>query len=1076
MTAIFVRFYNILIKNEYFLKRWLDILDVMIGKGKGMILGMLRIITLIEADLQFIMRIFLREDVEELIENDDRFSKANYGSRQNYSIESAILEKRLIFDNSMLSGKKTIYTITDLQSCYDRQLAEIGGILEESVGKDRSAMKLIAKVIPNWRHYVCTGFGASSTYYGGEEDKLAGTGQGNRFSGDVCRDLSCLIIRNIECKQVGMNIQSKLYGDTIQKVAVAFVDDNDMMSDGDDVNQKMKIIVTEYNDLYTATGGYIEEDKSKYYAYQWVTRSGRKIIKNIDEKVEINGKELKQVECKNTVKTLGVIMGPSLTWDNQFVEMVNKMKEAIGRLKQTEIVVSTAAMYYNMYLSKKVYFGCGIVALTEPQEEILKKIYEPVLLRKMGLSEKFPRSVLYSRKSALGVGLMSPTTIISSLALKMYIGHNRYRSELSKVIRINEENARCFYGYSESMININCQYWPEKMIWSDEIKDKLTKRDLMLHNCVNERSWVSKNKTIMDYAVEYVTERELTKKTLQAINHVRLYKRMLLPCELIGFHGDQVTKEARDTLERSSILWKIQFDEVRKPHKTLIDEWREFITWIKGKRIETIIDFDSFVCTKYEVSDDDRYVKEMTNNSIQYYEVGESRYGRNVYNKIDDIEIDNWRKCIAEMSPGKQLFIYSKFPPNASMESSSVSINTVPFDDEIKASIRQRTIYAATDASVKDSTMGGCWILEDREKSVRKEHTIYHKQWEDNSSGIAEVMVLLELLEVIEQKGRHIEEGRIVIGFDNRQAYRKIMSPIKRINVYAQESGSEIARIKELLTRIKFEVKIMLIKGNDETTDQSEKVILSKLLKECDEKAGEVRTKVASFDAMTNIKYYGNYAIMYKGVIMSRNIQEILRIIDSRQYERKHGQHKLGYKYNFVDIEARNVFKMSDVTPSMIKCSHGFNHYGLRDSLINKEMTEEYCPRCDMVETWDHVIRCAKTLAMRKEFIEKLLLAMLKDRDDVSVNEIMAMCEDIVCYMEAGSEEDYETNQHYVGMKELFRGYVIINWMETDFNSKKYRKLNKILVRQCVHYYNECWKDRNKVMNDDTKQRERLKK
>jgi hypothetical protein len=27
-----------------------------------------------------------------------------------------------------------------------------------------------------------------------------------------------------------------------------------------------------------------------------------------------------------------------------------------------------------------------------------------------------------------------------------------------------------------------------------------------------------------------------------------------------------------------------------------------------------------------------------------------------------------------------------------------------------------------------------------------------------------------------------------------------------------------------------------------------------------------------------------------------------------------------------------------------------------------------------------------------------------------------------------------------------------------------------------VHYYNECWKDRNKVMNDDTKQRERLKK
>ena len=59
MMAILVRFYNILLKNEYFPKHWLNILDVMIGKGKGMILGKLRIITLIEADLQYIMRIFL---------------------------------------------------------------------------------------------------------------------------------------------------------------------------------------------------------------------------------------------------------------------------------------------------------------------------------------------------------------------------------------------------------------------------------------------------------------------------------------------------------------------------------------------------------------------------------------------------------------------------------------------------------------------------------------------------------------------------------------------------------------------------------------------------------------------------------------------------------------------------------------------------------------------------------------------------------------------------------------------------------------------------------------------------------
>lgn len=139
----------------------------MIGKGKGMVLGKLRIIASIEADLQHIMRTHLGDEDQELIENDNRFSKANCGSRRNYSIETALLEKRLIFDNSMILGKETICAITDLQACCDRQLAEIGSIVEESAGRDRAAAKLMSKVIPLWRHYIRTGFGISNLYYGG---------------------------------------------------------------------------------------------------------------------------------------------------------------------------------------------------------------------------------------------------------------------------------------------------------------------------------------------------------------------------------------------------------------------------------------------------------------------------------------------------------------------------------------------------------------------------------------------------------------------------------------------------------------------------------------------------------------------------------------------------------------------------------------------------------------------------------------------------------------------------------------------------------------------------------------------
>ena len=55
---------------------------------------------------------------------------------------------------------------------------------------------------------------------------------------------------------------------------------------------------------------------------------------------------------------------------------------------------------------KSVFFGCGVIELNPREEKELKRIYKEPMLVKLGLSKKFPRIVLYTRKSALGVGLM----------------------------------------------------------------------------------------------------------------------------------------------------------------------------------------------------------------------------------------------------------------------------------------------------------------------------------------------------------------------------------------------------------------------------------------------------------------------------------------------------------------------------------------------------------------------------------------------------------------------------------------------------------------------------------------------
>lgn len=267
MTQILVSYSNMIIANRYCPTRWLKMLDAILGKGKGMIIGKLRTMTLIEADLQCIMRMHLDHDDEEKIESDDRFSKSNCGSRNNHSIETTILEKRLTFDNSPLSGKLAMCHLTDLQSCYDRQLANIGGIVEESVGRDRKAIKLITKVIPNWEHCLSTAFGVSEKHYGGENNALVGTGQGNRFSGDVCRDISCLTMRVIEKENLGMKLKSDIASIEEFSTAVLFVDDDDMITEGREAEQKMQRILEICNELHAATGGHIQNKKCECFAW-----------------------------------------------------------------------------------------------------------------------------------------------------------------------------------------------------------------------------------------------------------------------------------------------------------------------------------------------------------------------------------------------------------------------------------------------------------------------------------------------------------------------------------------------------------------------------------------------------------------------------------------------------------------------------------------------------------------------------------------------------------------------------------------------------------------------------------------
>ena len=187
-VEVLILFCNLVIQKEIVLKRWRSVLDAMLEKGKGPLLGKLRVIDLIEGDLLILVRMHAGLRYENNAKKDRRLSHFNFGSRKHCSIESASLKKSLICDTSKYYDEPRKHLISDLEACYDRQIPAIGGIVEEALGAHRKVMQLKTKTVSTFKLFVCAGFSISGESHGGKYEQLVGTRQGNIVSRAICRD------------------------------------------------------------------------------------------------------------------------------------------------------------------------------------------------------------------------------------------------------------------------------------------------------------------------------------------------------------------------------------------------------------------------------------------------------------------------------------------------------------------------------------------------------------------------------------------------------------------------------------------------------------------------------------------------------------------------------------------------------------------------------------------------------------------------------------------------------------------------------------------------------------------------
>ena len=84
----------------------------------------------------------------------------------------------------------------------------------------------------------------------------------------------------------------------------------------------------------------------------------------------------------------------------------------------------------------------------------------------------------------------------------------------------------------------------------------------------------------------------------------------------------------------------------------------------------------------------------------------------------------------------------------------------------------------------------------------------------------------MELLEVLERKGRHISSGLVIIGFDNRKVYQKIVEEVTKASNYAQDVGTGIVQIQRVIKSISYDIE-----GISERTSKGFRFVHSNAIK-----------------------------------------------------------------------------------------------------------------------------------------------------------------------------------------------------------------------------------------------------
>ena len=1079
-------------EHEVVLDRWKTTVTTLIEKDPGdPKIHRMRAIQIIEAEVQFIAKLFYAKKALANGEKHKQITPEQYGGRSRKQAQSAVLNKVLYHAITRQTKVPAAFMDDDARNCYDRILAALSAVEMRAWGQSYKESEFSINFLENQQYHVRTGVGTSKNYYTySREDPTHGSGQGIGWAGAKFTKSSDLVARILSKTCPGMHFTNPRGTIRVDKNGDWFVDDT-ALGVTSNIMKEVSILKQLEHDqqkhayVLFAMGHKLALDKCSFYLVEFIRDKLEYRIKYIQELpgelklregYDMELKTIKRLQPFTAHRTLGMWVAVDGNNRKQLEVLHKKIDAWCDKIRTRYLSSENTIKAYQGYLEPGLRYALSMTSYTYDECEKMCKKFAPILLNAIGIQRNCARSVLYAPQRYGGYGIRHLYHVQGLEKISFMFMHYRKKDTTGKLIQISMDWTDLELGMGRSFMSLSAKKWHHLATntWLTHLWQYVEDCGMKLKFTKQANRELPRKNDF--YLMDIINQKEISIQDQKIFNEIRIHMKLLSASDIVQCNSDyQILPSIYDgkNVRESTLKWPLTQEFPKEWLKT----WKSLLMSYILPRLR-----HAPLGQWYKPSHQKWPIQTTANKTFlekngilfKLHDTHTSKYLPTAQNPPAAL----YPADVDQTNPDSPVFVYGVKKTNKTMTKKDTRDQPIPQwmfrnwgdvnmtaskMEEIAEQIQDNNIIAASDGTVQDGKAAHAWCIAEKNGNVLCESSApvdgdptTMTSFRAEACGALAVISMINHICNLKQLKRNAN-NTIEIYVDNKETLQ-VMRQIEHTTTSVKQDHIDVAIQLHTASKespMKIIGKYVKAHMDEEVEDEDELTIEQRLNVRMDRLAGIYLKSTSSKPPPSNnatvfpaqsvyLENQGYPQVTQIGeqLIFGKMHQKIVQHVHTY-----HGIHPDHFKKVDFNTMKKTLSRETKLKGKRLKAING--QWATMERQANWNQTDSpKCPLCHRCpETWMHVLRCPQ-MDMERVRTEKIAKLCTTMRSLKTMPEMETLLKLIVTKWMDGKEvlfdeiptvNDFKLHQLYddqnaIGINAMFKGFMSKKWGDMQHN------------------------------------------